>query len=730
MAARPFGLDNLLDPSRDPSLALFFDKSQSSSHPTPALDPDSTDLVVPDLDPVEHELSVPSLTPSLESTTTATTRPVLEQWLQRSLASSSSTDTAPVTNDPRQNGYELPLCSISPDVAPLVSVNVLYHVFEKYGLLPSRISPVGYDTPLPTYLIELPSASPSKPSTIRVTASWPSVRHSAIGGRHRYSTSNLPVPAALNYEQRAPASIKTYLHNNHQLWRMGLAGTESPQQNSPTTSIANSTSSTPAPLKDLNSTHFNMWSSAHYSTTPSDKIISRDTELNRKAWPAIHCIKKSDQLSSSNMPNRTKESSDNVPLFLSQREPDRGEGLDRFEPTILMKRFEKWRNAQDELHLSGSLDNDLKALDVDEDLRLLEEEGEFLFRNNLNLEDYKGLCEKHRLQRVLQTTTRQDANVYSLDAIENIMDQFVCMDHDDVPTAPGSSEDQGTIVDNADAGDLSLTGQDPVMELPRIVGWAAFNSDVMQTKSSETVRGMVDPDFVLEQDLTSPTDKIVRGTLKQIWPRLDSVQQRHLLRLLARMLIVVWDNFDFLDDEQHDTTLADQGQDVSPDDQEEIHCQTRPDGAGPWAKQNDADYNTTAAISGRQSAEDRLRQVEEEFMNRSFLDAIREATKPVQSQPVEHRDQNTDDHLTLPSGNAFSVPGVAGRESNVGGTSTPGGAHSPWNLDDYDKGQRMTTTRARAKASLVAQDRTFILPLRPSDARQRLSRAKVCVGVT
>ncbi|KAG0274875.1 hypothetical protein BGZ95_009396 [Linnemannia exigua] len=473
---------------------------------------------------------------------------------------------------------------------------------------------------------------------------------------------------------------------------MGLAGTESPQQN-------------------LTAAYFKKWSSAHYSTTPSDKIISRDAALHRKAWPAIHCIKKSDQFISSNMPERTKEPSDNVPLFLSQREPGGGEGLEKFEPTILMKRFKKWQEVQDELHLPNGLNTDLETLDADEDLRLLEEEGEFMFRHNLDLEDYKGLCEKHRLQHVLQTITDQDT-------VENIMDQFVCIDHDGVPSTPGSSENQGTMIEDADAGDLLLAGQDPVMELPRIVGWAAFNSDVMQNKSRESVRGMVDPDFVLEQDPTSPTDKLVRGTLKQMWPRLDSVQHRHLLRLLVRMLIVVWDNFDMLDDEQYDTSLASQGQDVSQIDQEEIHCQTRPEGAGPWAKQDDADYNTTATVSGQQSAEDRLRQVEDEFMNRSFLDAVREASKAVQSQPVEHRDHKSVDCFTLPLGNAFTVRGVAGKDTNAGATSTPRGAHLPWNLDDYDNGQRMTTTRARAKESLIAQGRTFILPLHPSDARE------------
>ncbi|KAF9129070.1 hypothetical protein BGW39_004497 [Mortierella sp. 14UC] len=549
--------------------------------------------------------------------------------------------------------------------------------------------------PLPTYLVELPKTSPSISSAIRVIASWPSAKLPVMGGQHRHATTNLPVPPALSYEQPASSNVKAYLHNNLQLRRMGLAGTDSPPQKTPTTFIANLITSKLELFKDLASAHLDKWPSALYSTALSDKIISRETELRRRAWPAIHCIKKRDQFSSSNMSDRTKEASGNVPLFLNQRGNNEWEGLERFEPTILVKRFKKWREAQDELHLPDDHDADLEALDIEDDLRLLEEEGEFLFRSNLGVEDYKSLC-----------------------AVDNLMDRFLRMDHHEVPITPTSSNNQGTVLDDADAGDLLQAGQDPVMQLPRIMGWAAFNSDVMQTNSREKIQAMVDPDFVLEQDVTGSTHEFVRGTLKQIWPRLDSVQQHRLLRLLARMLIGVWDNFDILDDDQHDTSPAGQGRDVSLNEQKEIHCQTRPDGAGPWTLQNDADQNTTVAVSQRQSAEDHLRQVEEEFMNRPFFDAVREATKPAQSQPVQHRDQNIDDRLNLPLRTTITVPDRVGRDIHSGGTSTTGGAHSPLNLDDHDTCQRMTTTRARTKESLMVQDRTFILPLRPADTRE------------
>ncbi|KAF9903804.1 hypothetical protein EC991_003362 [Linnemannia zychae] len=474
--------------------------------------------------------------------------------------------------------------------------------------------------------------------------------------------------------------------------------------------VAGSIASSPEPCKNLASTRLNKWPSAIYSTTPSDKIISLETELRRRAWPAIRCIKRCNQFTSSSTSDRAKAPSDNVPLFLSQQENNEGNELQRFEPTILMKRFKKWKEAQDELQLPAGHDTDLELLDIETDLQRLEEEGDFLSRNNLSVEDYKGLCNKHCLQRVFRATSGEGT-------VDNIMDQFLCMEHEGVPTTPASRNDQVTLPGDAVPGDLLQASQDPIMQLPRIVGWSAFNSDVIQTTSKDTAQAMPDPDFVLEQDMTSSTEKHMRGTLKQIWLHLDSVQQHHLLQLLARMLIGIWDNFDILDDGQHDASPTDQKWDVSPDNQEEIHRQTRPDGAESWFEQVGADQNTTANLSQRQTAEDRLRQLEEEFMNRSFLDAVREATKFVQPRTTQQCDQNIDDCGNLSFRNTSTVRDKVAIDTISRNTSATG-AHSPWNLDDHDTIQRMTTTRARAKESSMAQDRAFILPLHPTDTQE------------
>ncbi|KAF9123634.1 hypothetical protein BGX30_001327 [Mortierella sp. GBA39] len=626
--------EELLDPSSDPTFSLFFDKTQPMAHPTSSeVDPDSTDLVVLDPDPTEDVASVPSPTPSADTTTADVLRTTLEHWLKQSLASSLS-DLASLY----VAGH--PLCSISPEVAPLVSVNVLYHVYEQYGCLPSRISSIDYDTPLPTYLIELPSASSS--STLRVAVSWPTLKHRTATSQHRLPAGNLSIQAALNYEQPVSTNVKSYLCNNLQLRRMGLADSSPVHQD------------TYASAKDLIPAPFDIWPSAIYSSTPSDKITSGDAELNRRAWPAIRCIKLQDQFTSSNTSERTKEPSDNVPLFLTQRETDSGEGLERFEPTLLMKRFKKWRGeVQDEQHLPDDLDADLGALDLEEDLRLLEEEGEFLFRNEMDVEDYKGLCAKHGLQHMIK----------------------------------------------AAAGE----------------GWTALNADVLSTTTMESVRAMVDPDFVLEQDLEGSSGKVVRGTLKQIWPRRKRDQQVRLLGQLARMLVAIWDNFNILDDDPRDDPTTQQGLapgkvDASTDDYEEIHRQTRPDGAGPWVRQDLVEQTGTVSISVRQSAEERLRLLEDEFMNRSFPDAVREATRPMQSQSDGHggHGQDVSDLLTRPSRDLLTVHAASG------GISLAERARPQWDLDDIDTSQRMTTTRARAKESHFAQVKTFILPMRPA----------------
>ncbi|KAG9071247.1 hypothetical protein KI688_008793 [Linnemannia hyalina] len=681
--------EELLDPSRDPTFSLFFDKTHPLTHSTSEVDPDNTDLIVPDPDSTEDVASVPSPTPSADTTTADMLRTTLEHWLKQSLASSLS-DLASLY----VAGH--PLCSIPPEVAPLVSVNVLYHVYEQYGCLPARISSIDYDTPLPTYLIELPSASSFL--TLRVAVSWPTLKHRTAISQYRLAAGNLSIQAALSYEQPMFTNVKSYLCNNLQLRRMGLADSSPVHQQD-----------TCAPAKDLIPAPFDIWPSAIYSSTPSDKITSGDAELNRRAWPAIRCIKLQDQFTPSNTSERTKEPSNNVPLFLTQRETDSGEGLERFEPTLLMKRFKKWRGeVQDEQHLPDDLDADLGALDLEEDLRLLEEEGEFLFRNEMDVEDYKGLCPKHDLRRMLKAASGEDA------AADNIMEQFLRMEHDDVPTTPTTCDDQEALFDGIGTGGMLLAGQGSVIDLSRVVGWTALNADVLSSTTMESVRAMVDPDFVLEQDLAGSSGKVDRGTLKQIWPRLKRDQQVRLLGQLARMLVVVWDNFNILDDDPRDDPTTQQGLapgkvDASTDDYEEIHRQTRPDVAGPWVRQDPVEQIETVSISVRQSAEERLRLLEDEFMNRSFLDAVHEAARPVQSQSDGHggHGQDVNDPLTRPSKDLLTVHAASG------GISLAEHVRPQWDLNDIDTAQRMTTTRTRAKESYFAQDKTFILPLRP-----------------
>ncbi|KAF9093687.1 hypothetical protein BGX23_003029 [Mortierella sp. AD031] len=536
-----------------------------------------------------------------------------------------------------------------------------------------------------------------------------------MGSEYQFATRGLPVPTPLGYERLAPTSVRAYLHNNLQLIRIGLATSCPPQQHAPTTPFFNSTPSASLPLMDLISSPFDIWPSAVYSATQLDKITSRDTELSRRAWPAIHCIKTRDQFSSLNMPERNnKEHSDNVPLFLNQRNTEEG-GLERFQPTLLMSRFEKWRMAQDRVCPPDVPDDDPEVLDIEDDIRLLEEEGEFLFSNQIGLGTYKGLCTKHGLQRALKTAPTEGA-------VDTIMDQFLRIDHDDVPTSPvGSSPDD--ILEDADTQDLLMLGQGPIMDLWRLVGWAAYNSDVTQTKTKKSVQAMVDPDFVLEQGPPLSASKAVEGTLKQIWPRLDGAQQRHLMALLARMLVSIWDHFDILNNDTLDSFSTHYGTETlslktgtALGHQEAVYCQTRPEGAGPWTLHDFTDQPTAGATSDRQSPEDHLRRLEDEFMSRSFLDAIREATKPPLSNHAEYLDRRVGDRLLHRARNPFTLLGSSGGVDDLGGTSRKD--YPPWNLNDIDTNQRMTTTRAKAKESHCAQDRTFILPLRPSSTQE------------
>lgn len=294
------------------------------------------------------------------------------------------------------------------------------------------------------------------------------------------------------------------------------------------------------------------------------------------------------------------------------------------------------------------------------------------------------------------------------------MDQFLRKEYDDITTTLTVCDDQEASLDDIGASDMLLAGQGPIMDLPRTVGWTACNADVLSSTSKDPGRTIVDPDFVLEQDLAGSNGKSVRGTLKQIWPRLDGAQQRRLLGVLARLLVAIWDNFDILDDDQRDVTTTQQElshgkANLSLGDQEDIHCQTRPDVSGPWTKQDLANQTATPSISDRRSAEERLRLLEDEFMNQSFLDAVREANKPVQPLSVEHSGQGVNGQLSRSPRNLRTVSATSSSRSSV---ET---AHPPWNLDDIDTAQRMTTTRAGAKESHFAQDRTFILPLHPAD---------------
>ena len=294
------------------------------------------------------------------------------------------------------------------------------------------------------------------------------------------------------------------------------------------------------------------------------------------------------------------------------------------------------------------------------------------------------------------------------------MDQFLSMEDDDVPITPPTCDDQEALFDDTGTDDMLLAGQGSVIDLPRVVGWTALNADVLSSTTMESVRAMVDPDFVLEQDLAGSSGKVVRGTLKQIWPRLERFQQGHLLGQLTRMLVVIWDNFNILDDDPHDDPTTQQGLapgkvGASTGDYEEIHHQTRPDGAGPWVRQDLVEQTATVSISERQPAEEYLRLLEDEFMNRSFPDAVREATRPVKSQFNGHggHGQDVNGLLTRPSRDLFTVHAASS------GISPAERARPPWDLDDIDTAQRMTTTRARAKESHFAQNKTSILPLRP-----------------
>ncbi|KAF9921901.1 hypothetical protein FBU30_008022, partial [Linnemannia zychae] len=300
---------------------------------------------------------------------------------------------------------------------------------------------------------------------------------------------------------------------------------------------------------------------------------------------------------------------------------------------------------------------------------------------------------------------------------KDILSQYIHMedDEDGVSTTPICYDDQKSILKNIATLESLIDRQGAVFNLPEIIGWATFNTDISLTTSKESTQIKVDPDFVLEQHLKAASDSAIRGPLKQIWPQLDDYQQKRLLVLMARMLVDVWDNFDILDDgSQYDACLNCPDSNLNYDtannsleDHEDIHCQTRPAGIGVWTPK----VETNMPESARKPPKDQLNQMEEQFMERTFHDALQEATRSTQSQTIGCQIRHNFDPSAWITKNSFV-------ESDNDDYSSNEGFRGPetrpfWCMDDIDTCQQMTTTRARVKESCFAQDKAYILPLRP-----------------
>ena len=259
---------------------------------------------------------------------------------------------------------------------------------------------------------------------------------------------------------------------------------------------------------------------------------------------------------------------------------------------------------------------------------------------------------------------------------------------------------------------------EPTMRLPRILAWSTTNIDAILLGSVIPSR---EPDFIIEEAHESHTQgTLLQGSVKEVWPKLDRQQRKHLTVSLVRVAVTVWNNFDFLGGSSLEEFLdmnvriRSTSSDLMPlQDETQIHERTQlfPSGNIATAIEVDVVMNEPSRPKTIAPA-DRLCRLEDEFMTRSFLEAFNEATVPLKhgSSKGTRLEAITCNSNDLGDDEIFPAQQEAKNGMILGS--------NPLNLDDTCVSQRMTTTRERAQESIATQSKPHVLPMRGIEEKE------------
>ncbi|KAG0207010.1 hypothetical protein BGX28_001660 [Mortierella sp. GBA30] len=432
---------------------------------------------------------------------------------------------------------------------------------------------------------------------------------------------------------------------------------------------------------------------------PSSKrrYVACDYERLSRTRSGIECLKEQKEHDLSGLYEPDKAPSDNVPLFLGQVD-NQGEIWIRFRPSLLLKRFEKWTRAMEYQHSQPVLFND-GVLEADQDdILQLQEEGDVICRNRLDPNTYASLCSRHRPR-----------------PFHAVMD-----DGDDC----GGDSNSGT-------------------------GTQRHDEPIDATQHGSQTH-LLEPDFIVEELSVSdgsndicPSTVVSQGTLKDMWCKLDTREQKHVISLLIKMLLNIWDNFDLLggvcyshSDFQRDIPAHSDFEHTSSGympslRKEPAHCTRRELSSGSLDRLSLQNEPGASAEEDHQriSAAANLSRLEDEFMNKSFLDAFKAATAPMLSDnSIDYHTESCHcDRPIIPQGpfdaGRTEKDNLDNRSDHLQG-SFPGAQQEAvqdiqptW--DNMEYSQRMTTTRARVQESMASKGRGCILPMDAADKQER-----------
>ncbi|CAO3571753.1 unnamed protein product [Mortierella alpina] len=346
-------------------------------------------------------------------------------------------------------------------------------------------------------------------------------------------------------------------------------------------------------------------------------------------------------------------SSENVQLCLDHDDHPSEPHL-VFKPSLLLKRFQAWTETM-ESHDLLSMPCDGRRFSVDhDDPSLLSELGEFLSRHGLDPAAYRRLCSRHRPPSL---SCSMDDQISSIPWGENTGIDYTDMPESDLSAKKDELDllEEYCTLDESSAETISRSKQEPAaIRLPRILSWfvSSLGEASIHTTAQESSAYCPGPDFLLEDNTmdgqAGSFQATVQGTLKDIWTKLNNQQQQHLMLTLVKMLVNIWTNFDILDDSDFND-LFEPSKDAHSDDHLEplsLQCGVEQRASSPQPLPSTpvghvspmSEYRQSASThqwegsveqtSVKVSAAERLVHLEDEFLNRTFLDAFKDATTP------------------------------------------------------------------------------------------------------